>query len=147
MLAKRIPPAVLVVDDDLAIRETLRLALEDSQYSVLEATDGQEALDLLRASETSLVVLLDQFMPVLDGLSVLADVITDSRLRDLHGYLIMTASPQSLPPTLNTLDERLLLQTLAKPFDIDDLLNAVRAMSDRVYARIGATDDLSTGEG
>src|SRR5262245_58413653 len=54
---------VLLVDDDQAIRETLRFALEDAGYQVLEAADGIAALQALRATPTGMVVLLDLMMP------------------------------------------------------------------------------------
>ncbi|MGZ3680421.1 MAG: response regulator, partial [Ktedonobacterales bacterium] len=53
----------LIVDDDSGIRETLSYALEDVGFSVLEAADGAEALDLLRAIPERMVVLLDNLMP------------------------------------------------------------------------------------
>ena len=50
---------VLIVDDDSAIRASVRAALEDEQHSVLEARDGAGALELLHGAESPLVVLLD----------------------------------------------------------------------------------------
>src|SRR5689334_9779114 len=65
---------VLVADDDPDLRETLRDILEAEQYGVLEAQNGIEALDLLRATSPPLVVLLDLHMPQLDGAGVLGVV-------------------------------------------------------------------------
>ena len=67
-------PHVLVVDDDTAIRQMLRLVLEDEGYAVREAMDGIEALAALRVSARPLVVLLDLMMPRLGGDGVLAAV-------------------------------------------------------------------------
>src|SRR5260221_5663693 len=58
---------ILVVDDDDAIRETLRFALEDAGYQVSEAAEGMAALRLLRATRDRMWVLLDLMMPGLDG--------------------------------------------------------------------------------
>src|SRR6516165_4584281 len=58
---------VLVVDDDDAIRETLRSVLEDAGYTVVEDHDGLAAVQRLRRSRTPMVVLLDLMMPGLDG--------------------------------------------------------------------------------
>ncbi|HEY7358104.1 MAG TPA: response regulator, partial [Ktedonobacterales bacterium] len=62
---------ILIVDDDSAIRDTLREALEDEGYEVAEAADGIAGLERLRASQENMVVLLDQLMPKLDGVGVL----------------------------------------------------------------------------
>src|SRR5262245_10504586 len=58
--------SIVIVDDDAAIREALREALEDEDYSVLEAEDGVRGLELLSNAHPALV-LLDLYMPNLDG--------------------------------------------------------------------------------
>jgi hypothetical protein len=58
---------VLVVDDDEAVRQVLRGALEDEGYTVIEAPDGVVALDILRAVTDPMVVITDHNMPRLDG--------------------------------------------------------------------------------
>jgi CheY-like chemotaxis protein len=57
---------ILIVEDDLDIREVMRMVLEASGYEVLEACDGAEALDVVRARGAS-VILLDLMMPGMDG--------------------------------------------------------------------------------
>lgn len=61
---------VLVVDDEPGIRRVLRGYLEADGLAVLEATDGEEALSLVRRSAPDLV-LLDVMLPGIDGLEVL----------------------------------------------------------------------------
>ena len=61
---------ILIADDDLASRELLRDALETSGFRLLEASDGQEALNKIRTESPDLV-LLDIQMPSLDGFAVL----------------------------------------------------------------------------
>lgn len=58
---------ILVVDDDLHIRELLRLYLENAGYAVLGAENGVEALLVFQQSRPDLVIL-DIMMPVLDGI-------------------------------------------------------------------------------
>ena len=62
-------PTVLVVDDDPGLRESFRLILEDD-YEVVDATTGQNALEVVRAAQVD-VVLLDIRLPELDGIEVL----------------------------------------------------------------------------
>jgi CheY-like chemotaxis protein len=64
--------SVLVVDDDVVIRETLREVLEQEGYEVLSAENGKEALDVLeRSVRLPGVMLLDLMMPVMTGWEVL----------------------------------------------------------------------------
>jgi CheY-like chemotaxis protein len=59
---------ILVVEDDDAIRETMREILEDEGYRVATAANGVEGLARLRAeSARPAVILLDVIMPVMDG--------------------------------------------------------------------------------
>ena len=57
---------VLVVEDDETLRTTVAEALEDEGYQVITATNGAEALRLVRAAEPDAIVL-DLMMPVMDG--------------------------------------------------------------------------------
>ena len=123
---------ILVVDDDDAIRETLRFALEDAGYQVSEAAEGMAALRLLRSTRERMVVLLDLMMPGLDGAGVLGAVAGDHRLATQHSYILVTANTRTLTLAFANLLSNLHVPTLRKPFDIDDLLKAVARASDRL---------------
>ncbi len=60
-------PSVLIVEDDLSIRETMRLALEFEGYQVSMASEGGEALQLLRQGLQPCLILLDLMLPGMDG--------------------------------------------------------------------------------
>jgi two-component system response regulator MprA len=64
------PMSILVVDDEPAVRESLRRALELEGYEVELATDGDEAIARLGKTEQPDAVILDILMPRLDGLEV-----------------------------------------------------------------------------
>jgi CheY-like chemotaxis protein len=83
--------SVLVVDDDKDTREVLRLAFEDEGYRVAEAADGLKALEVLRASASPLVVVLDLDLPQLDGIQVLRMVAEDPSLLARHAFILLTA--------------------------------------------------------
>src|SRR5262249_36997095 len=87
---------VLLVDDDQAIREILRFALEDAGYQVLEASDGMAALQALHDASSGMVVLLDLMMPKLDGAGVLGVVAGNRRLVRRHVFVLTTASQQTM---------------------------------------------------
>jgi CheY-like chemotaxis protein len=74
MNAEALPPAVLVVDDDRDIRETLCELLEDEGYRAVGAGDGREAIATIRASDAlPALILLDLMMPTMDGLAFRAE--------------------------------------------------------------------------
>jgi len=64
---------VLVVDDDVALRELLRRILEGAGYTVVEAENGRVALERLRTMAPG-VILLDLMMPEMDGFEVVTEM-------------------------------------------------------------------------
>src|SRR5688572_15380204 len=87
------PPLVLVVDDDPTMRRICSTWLSLDGYEVLEAADGQEALDLALTAVPD-VVLLDLSIPVLDGFCVAAAMRADDRTREVP-LVILTAETES----------------------------------------------------
>ena len=70
---------ILVADDEKEIRDLLRLYLENEKYEVLEAEDGQQALDLLHSEHVDMC-LLDIMMPKVDGYHVLQELRKESNI-------------------------------------------------------------------
>lgn len=64
------PETILVIDDEAAIRESLRAYLEDLDYHIVTAEDGRAGIELFEQEEIDLV-LVDLRMPEMDGLEVL----------------------------------------------------------------------------
>ena len=118
---------VLVVDDDQDIRDALRFILEDAGHEVLEASDGEAALQTLRRNQSRLVVLLDLLMPHMNGIDVLRQVVADRWLKERHAYLLMTADNAILRQQADPLLAQVSAQVIGKPFDIDRLLEMVDA--------------------
>jgi len=75
-------PAILVADDDRAIRESLVRALDLEGYHVTEVNDGVGALATARREEFD-VIVLDVMMPEMNGFEVLRQVREDPALKDL----------------------------------------------------------------
>lgn len=128
---------VLVVDDDDSIRETLRFALEDEGYVVLEAQDGAVALDMMRAAACGMVVLLDHVMPLLDGESMLRRLAQEQSVAERHAYVMITASSQvaNLEATLTAIPLRSPVAVVRKPFDLETLFGVVLEASNRILSR------------
>lgn len=123
---------VLVVDDDRAIRETLRLALEEEGYSVIEAPDGAAALDILHATLQPMVVLLDLRMPRVSGDEVLRRVARNPQLTARNAFALVTANLHTLAPASDDLLDRMHVPVIAKPFELDELLDVVERMAYRL---------------
>jgi two-component system cell cycle response regulator len=79
---RRALPLVLVADDRAAVRAVFRSGLEAAGYGVIEARNGQEAVDQALRNDVS-VILLDVEMPVLDGHGALAALKADRVTRDV----------------------------------------------------------------
>ena len=126
---------VLVVDDDVAIRRTLRAALEDEGYKVQEAAEGAQALAALHESAQPLVVLLDLRMPGVDGEVVLRTVASDPALAGTHRFIMVTANRDAISPSLAGLMARMSVPLVAKPFDLDELLELVAEVAEGTDSR------------
>ena len=126
-------PRVLVVDDDRAVRESLRRSLEFNGYDVSLAGDGAEALARIAATDPD-VVVMDVMMPRLDGLE------TTKALRaagnDLP-VLVLTAR-DAVGDRVEGLDAGA-DDYLTKPFALQELLARLRALLRRAVPR---DDDL-----
>lgn len=110
--------SVLVVEDDEAIRESMRELLELEGFDVVTARNGREALAAARAARPC-VVLLDLFMPVMDGWQFLAEVERDRELADLPVTVVSAAGDR-----VSGIGGR---PYLRKPVTFGKLVAAVRA--------------------
>jgi CheY-like chemotaxis protein len=91
------PPLVLVVDDDDDTRESLSEVLRDSGYAVISAEDGQQAFDYLAHRPVPDCVVLDLWMPNMDGWSLAAEVMR-GRLPSVPIAVVTAAAAQFAYP-------------------------------------------------
>jgi two-component system response regulator MprA len=118
---------VLVVDDDRAVRESLRRSLEFNGYAVTLAADGAEALASIAGRPPDALVI-DVMMPRLDGIETTRALRTAGN--DLP-ILVLTAR-DSVGDRVEGLDAGA-DDYLTKPFALDELLARLRAMLRRVH--------------
>lgn len=111
---------VLLVDDDPTIRELLGTVLRRRDLLVDEATDGSEALGLLKENSYA-VVLLDLLMPNVDGFAVLDDL---GSAISRPVVLVITGADRSL---IKQLDAQRIHGIVRKPLDPEDLADLVVA--------------------
>lgn len=65
---------ILLADDDELLRNLVKEVLEEEEYIVLEASDGQEALELFYENSDVDLIILDVMMPKMDGIKVLDEI-------------------------------------------------------------------------
>jgi DNA-binding NtrC family response regulator len=122
-------PVILVVDDDVGLRESFRLVLEED-YELLEAEDGPHALDMVRSAPVDLV-LLDIRLPDMDGIEVLERIkAIDEQIEVILVTAVKTVRTAVAAMKLGAFDY------LTKPFDEDELRALIRrALERRALAR------------
>jgi two-component system response regulator MprA len=126
---------ILVVDDERAVRESLRRALELEGYEIELAEDGRQALERLAREDQPDAVILDVLMPGVDGLEVCRTLRNQgSRLP----VLMLTARTQ-VEDRVEGLDAGA-DDYLTKPFALEELLARVRALLRR------SGDDGASGD-
>src|SRR4051795_8553780 len=114
------PYRVLVVDDETAIREAIRMTLEYENYRIDEARSGQDALD--KAARTPYdAILLDIKMPVLDGIEVLENL----KEQKIPSPVIMVSGHGDISTAVEC-TKRGAFDFLEKPLNRDKLLLSVR---------------------
>lgn len=113
-------PSILVVEDDVDVREALVAFLEGAGYDVLEAGHGGEALQRLRAHDGVGLILLDLMMPVMNGWEFRAAQTTDPRLAAIP-VVIITADHSAARKAADVGAAGCLL----KPVELPDLLDYV----------------------
>lgn len=116
-------PSVLVVDDDREIRRLLGLILADGGFEVVDAADGQRALELLAHSPFDLV-LLDCHMPGMSGLEVLRRLRSRDATRALP-VIVVTAADDVRDRVVGL--EAGATDYIVKPFDPDEVVARIRA--------------------
>lgn len=118
-------PRILIIDDEKAIRNTLKEILEFENYSVDQAEDGPAGLDLLIQHKYD-VVLCDIKMPKMDGLEVL----TRAQALGTEAAFIMVSAHGSIDTAVEA-TKKGAYDFLSKPPDLNRLLITVRNALDR----------------
>jgi CheY-like chemotaxis protein len=108
---------IVVVDDEEAICETFKDVFEEEGYAVETATNGVDALALIRGMAVKPgMVILDLLMPRMDGNAVYAALKADPALVDIP-VVISTSDPSRAPSGV---------LIMRKPVDLDVLLDTIR---------------------
>ncbi len=110
---------ILVVDDEMAIVQSIRMLLKDS-YEIVSASSAEEAIDLFRRERPDLIIL-DIIMPGISGLEVLKII----REHDLLVPVIVLTATKMVKPAVEAMKVGA-TDYITKPFDIEELRLIIR---------------------
>jgi CheY-like chemotaxis protein len=120
-------PSLLITDDDLEFRQTLRGVFEPLGFQTLLASDGEEALHVIRTQEVHLV-LLDMHMPKLTGLETIRLV---KQFRARLPCILMSADLDDL--LIEQAHRLEAFSVLSKPVTFRQITGVVRQALERTY--------------
>lgn len=132
---------ILVVEDEVAIREFEVINLKRAGYDVAEAGSGEEALEIYENEGNFAIALLDISMPGMDGLTLCKEL--RSRSQSL-GIIMLTARTQEMDKIRGLMlgaDDY-----ITKPFSPSELLARVDSLYRRVEINQGASKNVSSDE-
>ncbi|MDY0391473.1 MAG: response regulator, partial [Desulfobulbus oligotrophicus] len=113
---------ILIVDDELSMRQFLKILLEKEGYNVATAADGREALDLVTRQSFDLIIS-DIRMPGMSGLELLAQL---KQIKADMGVIMITAfaSPEDAVEAM----KNGAFDYITKPFNVDEIKNVIRTV-------------------
>lgn len=114
-------PVLMVVDDDVDIRDSLTDVLGDEGYEVMVASDGNDALHKLRVGQRPWLILLDWMMPGCDGATFRARQKNDPSISEVP-VVLLTADAH----TERKMRELDAVAYLTKPVDLERLLDVLQ---------------------
>jgi len=128
---------ILIVDDNMDMRRHLTSILE-AEYTIISATNGQEALDTIRQIQPSLVVS-DVMMPVMDGIELLKEIKQDPEITSIPVILLTArAGEESRIEGYDTGAD----DYLVKPFSAKEILARIRSQIKITKAREKASKQI-----
>ena len=115
-------PALLVVEDEANIRRFVAANLSARGYSVIEAGDAEQGLEILRAQSPA-VLILDIRLPGMSGWDLLQEMANDTALTRIP-VVVMTASVTNVK--FGETSYTNVVQWLVKPVSVHELIHAVK---------------------
>ena len=119
--------AILAVDDSASIRQMVSFTLRSAGHEVIEAIDGQDAVDKLRYNAVD-VILTDQNMPRMDGLTLVRILRAREDCRNVPILILTTESSDEMKAMGR---EAGATGWLVKPFDPERLVNVIDTVMSR----------------
>lgn len=111
--------SILVIDDDEAIREVLKISLEMEGYPVMTAANGSDALKILSSAPDQGLILLDLMMPVMNGWEFIDEFQKIDKYASIPIILISAYSERAQ-------DFPIVQEIFSKPMNFNILLERVK---------------------
>lgn len=118
---------ILIVEDEFAIRSFISLNLKKEGFEVIEADNGEKAVDLFKSTKDIGIVLLDVMMPKLDGFEVLKII---RKERPEVGIIMLTARTSDQDKVMGL--EYGADDYISKPFSPTELVARIRSLIRRI---------------
>lgn len=121
------PLQILIIEDNPAIREVLKMGLEMERCAVSEAEDGRQALEKLHSVATPNLILLDLLMPGMNGYEFLEEIKKDA-LNPISRIPVVVIS------AVATIARERLSKAAAivgKPVDLDTLMSTIHSIANK----------------
>ena len=118
---------ILVIDDDLNIKEAIKEFLTLNEYEVMSVSNGQEALEILK-SWTPNLILCDVFMPIMDGFKF-HQIINSNKLWSSIPFFFLTANDQD--EVKKSIIQLCADDFISKPFALIDLEKSIKFKIER----------------
>ncbi len=115
---------ILIVEDDISIRELLEELLISESYEVVTAAHGAEALEVLKGQELPHLILMDLMMPVLDGYGLRKELLKDSNWSSIP--VVAMSAEASAAEKIKGYG---VAAFLSKPVDIDTIFQTIEEFS------------------
>ncbi len=112
---------ILLAEDDTDLRESLSQALRDHGFTVTQAADGRQALDLLHSGIRPQVILLDLMMPVMSGWQLRDALREDPALAQIPQLIISAFVDETEQAVLGLASD----DCIRKPFHLRILIDAI----------------------
>ena len=114
---------IMIVDDEPSLRELLRAILENENYSVITAENGQECLDKLKEEKPDLI-LMDMMMPGMSGRETTEKIRSDTKTKGIKVAFLTVAQFSEVGKS--KLGELKVSDYITKPFDNADLIKRIK---------------------
>jgi len=132
---------VLVIEDEDAIREMVRVTLESASFEVLEAADAEQA-EMILADHCPGLILMDWMLPGISGIELTRRIKRDDVLKEIP-IIMLTAKGEENSKVLGL--EAGVDDYVTKPFSTRELIARIRAVMRR--SGVGQGESLEIGDG
>ena len=120
---RRPTETILIIEDDQSTAELMTEVLSAAGYEPLLAREGSEALRMVRERAPS-AITLDLALPGVDGRSFLLSLRSQEQTKRTP-VIVVSANSENL----NAFERRAVTEVIPKPFDLEDLVTAVRSVT------------------